>query len=585
MAIAAITVPQLNHSAAEKIQQNTLSLTLNTTSLSLYPNETRVVEENVTFNGSPVNDAFFYFDTLPEYDLGESAILIAPGQYNVLFRNYSNSKIPPDNYSTNLVVESSEFNATASVPFIFHLIKTDSEAPVLTVYQPIGNSSYSTLLPVNFTASDNVGWRQVEVSFQGNVVFSRLYVGQEFPTPDFFWNKTHIQIATFFRIFPQDGPSTISIRVWDTSFNLAEYSTESTDDLLAPSIEIIRPYDGQVLETRQLTVEWEVTDKSGISSLELLVNDIPFQELSRGTNSADVILPIAEGVSINLTVGIRARDPFNNTRIETIRVEYNPHKFSTDQNIVEAIRNPSLSREQLRLIMLISSIIFVILLGITLMALFYKPKEDGDEEKKDKLKGEWSWNIPNPPLLQILRTITPGEKHAFLQDLEMMFQLENEWETMKTNLENKKKLKRNELFNTIVIFSQRILDKLMEKYPEKKALVKFHLGRWTSFFETIPQLVSPDQVHSFKGNFPMEALTNLLETKSALTEKTERLLKIFEEEWNEAYKQFETQSTSLEEILFFRQEFAAELYLAIQFILNFDKTTVDMTERIMRSIS
>ena len=98
-------------------------------------------------------------------------------------------------------------------------------------------------------------------------------------------------------------------------------------------------------------------------------------------------------------------------------------------------------------------------------------------------------------------------------------------------------------------------------------------------------MISPDQVRSFKGSFPKESLLNLLETKSVLNEKTERLIRTFEKEWEETFSGFEKQPVSIEEILAFRQEFSAELYLALQYVLNFDQSAENLLDRILRSIS
>lgn len=564
------------------INQSGLNVSYNSTSLTLFPNQTAVVTANVSFEGTPVNDAFFYFDTLPEYDLGEAALLIGPGFYHILFRNYSNVDVPPENYSTNLVVESVQFNSTKSTPFTLNLIRTDFQAPNLTVYEPSGNGTYSSLLPVNFTASDNVGWRQMEIRFQGEVVFSRLYVGQDSLTENFFWNRTHIQIATFFRVFPIDGNSSITIKVWDTSFNLAEYKTETDEDLKAPTIEIVRPFDGEILENREVRLEWKVEDKSGVKSIEILINGILYQSVSPGSTAIDFVLPIDENEPRNLTLGLRATDQFNNSAMETIRIEYNPGKVFSSQGFVDLITRPNLSRETFTLILGVATVLFAVLLLVTYITVFRKSKTDTENEMEN-FKGNWSGNIPPPPFLQILKITNPINGSDFFNKMDVLYQLESEWNQLSNSLSEKRRLKLSFLNQEIKIFSVSMFEILSEVVPDQIPRIKPLLERWQSNFKTSAQPLQKHQIHSFKEAFPKEALKDLLETKGMWNERTERLLTLFEEEWNEGFAKLEKEA-SVYEILNFKAEFAAELYLSLLFISEFNEKLIPYFEKITRSL-
>ncbi len=579
MAVLVPPTPEMSESL--KLQQQTLTVTYNSTSITIFPNETKVIEANVSFGGTPVNDAIFYLKDLTGYDLGEAAILISPGFYQVVFRNYSNLQIPPDNYSTELVVESDEFNANASTPFTFNLIRTDVTAPLLTVYQPVGNQSYTDLLPVNFTARDDVGWRLVEVSFQGVVIFSRLYVGQDSPTPNFFWNKTHIQIATFIRVHPIDGDSTIRISVWDTSFNVAEYTTEAADDLKAPSIQILKPFDGEVLEDRNIVVEWAVEDKSGVSRVEILINGIAYQDVT-GQNRVELLLPIEEGMPRNLTLAIRALDLFNNTAVVTIRLEYNPGKFATDKNLVDQIFRPNLGRDVINLILVMATVTFLALLVLVYVLMIRKPIEE--DEMEQKLKGRWQGRIINPPFLQILRTITDADTGNFREALEFFYGLEKEWEEIHASLSSKRKLKREVLANSVAEFSEYILNQIGDKFPQAKPSAERLLDKWKDYFNTFPRPAPVQHINSMTEKFPKNTLMELLQTHGVLNTRLEDLLTIFEEEWKESIQELSDTHSSIDELLAFRGEFVAELYLALTFLLNYDTRISKQLDRAINAI-
>lgn len=150
-------------------------------------------------------------------------------------------------------------DAAAAVNAALHATATDTVAPSVAISNPLSGASVSGLVPVNVSASDNVGVTQVELKVNGTTVA----IDNSAPYA-FSWDSKGVANGSATLIATakdaQGNAKSASISV-----NVNNVVTTPTTDTVAPVVTISNPVSGQV--SGNVNVSVYATDNSGAAGI------------------------------------------------------------------------------------------------------------------------------------------------------------------------------------------------------------------------------------------------------------------------------------------------------------------------------
>ena len=202
-------------------------------------------------------------------------------------------------------------NAASAVQAAAQARSSDTQAPTVAISSPTGGT-VSGIVPVNVSASDNVGVTRVDLLVNGTLLATDTTSPYSFS-----WDSTTVA----------DGGATLVGRAYDAagnsknsttvSLNVANSVTVTSSDTIAPNVIISNPGDGTKV-SGQVTIRAAGSDNVGIASLSLYVDGV----LKATGNSATVSYrwntsKIARGTH---SISAAARDISGNQTTTAIQV-------------------------------------------------------------------------------------------------------------------------------------------------------------------------------------------------------------------------------------------------------------------------
>jgi thermitase len=164
-------------------------------------------------------------------------------------------------------------NAAAAVKAaVGTTLTADTQDPSVTISAPYANSSVSGIVPVNLSASDNVGVTKVELRVNG--ALAATDTASPFA---FSWDSTKSAngMATFTAVaYDAAGNSTTSAPV---AVNVANTTaTAPTTDTTAPVVNIVSPGSGQLKRKGGVTISTSASDNLGEAGItqSLYIDDV-----------------------------------------------------------------------------------------------------------------------------------------------------------------------------------------------------------------------------------------------------------------------------------------------------------------------
>jgi hypothetical protein len=187
---------------------------------------------------------------------------------------------------------------------------SDTTPPSIAITGPTSASTYSTTsasMPLNGTASDNVGVTQVTwVNDRG---------GNGVASGTTSWSVSSIPLVS--------GTNTITVQARDAAGNLANdvltvTKSTTTGDTTAPTITISGPTNASTYSTRasSITVSGTSADNVGVTSVSW-TNAAGGSGIVTGTTSWSVTIPLQQGAN---AITITARDAAGNLGVGTLTV-------------------------------------------------------------------------------------------------------------------------------------------------------------------------------------------------------------------------------------------------------------------------
>lgn len=170
-----------------------------------------------------------------------------------------------------------QYNVTGSYPV--NTTTADVTSPTVDIVAPISGSVVSGIVPIESSASDNVGVIRVEF-YRGSV-----FLGEDTTAPySFSWNTTTML----------NEQVTLNAKAYDAAGNIGSSNNvtvtvnNTTADTIAPVASIISPVYGAVIspKTTGVSIKGSATDNSGvIARNEILING---NIVSSNTNSSTI---------------------------------------------------------------------------------------------------------------------------------------------------------------------------------------------------------------------------------------------------------------------------------------------------------
>lgn len=194
-------------------------------------------------------------------------------------------------------------------------IKTDTQAPTVSITNPSGGSTVSGLATVDASASDNVGVSKVELWVNGSLVAT------DTTSPfAFSWDTTKAA----------NGSASLAAKAFDAAGNAAtsttvtvnvSNSTTTTTDTIPPTTGITNPTNGAKVPAGTIKVQASASDNSGVSGLTmaLFINGRQVAS-SSGTGTIDYGWNTRRLKSGTYTLTLTARDAAANTSSHSISV-------------------------------------------------------------------------------------------------------------------------------------------------------------------------------------------------------------------------------------------------------------------------
>jgi hypothetical protein len=189
-------------------------------------------------------------------------------------------------------------NATKTWSF-----RIDSTSPIVSITSPAANSEQNSSVAVSYTITEP-NLEQVQ---------ARLGTGN--------WTNITSNTTYTFTSLPL-GLNTLTIRATDYAGNSGEDSVivNVTQDISAPTIAFITPFDGERIRNNNFTVDANVTDNVALDTVELRVGSNVYNMTNVSADMYTANLSLADG---NYNLILFSNDTAGNNQTEQIAVEVN----------------------------------------------------------------------------------------------------------------------------------------------------------------------------------------------------------------------------------------------------------------------
>ncbi|HOP40570.1 MAG TPA: S8 family serine peptidase [Geobacteraceae bacterium] len=186
---------------------------------------------------------------------------------------------------------------------------TDSVDPVATITSPSNGAAVNGIVPVNVTASDNVGVTRVELYINGI-----LHATDTTASYSFTWDTASLTNGTYY----------LTAVAYDAAGNSAQsnqvnVTIAAIDDTTAPQVTILTPPDGSsISKINKVTISATASDDIGVTRMELYIDGTLKSTSSNETISANWnTKKIAKGAH---TITVQAFDAAGNIGTATSTV-------------------------------------------------------------------------------------------------------------------------------------------------------------------------------------------------------------------------------------------------------------------------
>ncbi len=220
-----------------------------------------------------------------------------------------NTSIPSEqtNYSLNLsegthIIKIKAIDKADSIGLVSIEVIIDIEPPRILIISPQNNfATNNQSVRVEWNCSDNIsGIDHYEIILDGKTV--NLSISAE---------RTYYMLD----LDVDDGVHSVLVRAIDIAGNIATDQISIVVDRTPPTINILMPQSGSILNSTEIPIEWNASDMLGVAYFELYLDGILIANIS--ANQTNYIVNTSEGIH-NLT--IRAIDILGNVAIKTIEI-------------------------------------------------------------------------------------------------------------------------------------------------------------------------------------------------------------------------------------------------------------------------
>lgn len=190
----------------------------------------------------------------------------------------------------------------------------DTQSPAASIAKPLGSETVTGLVPVDVTATDNVGVAKVELYVNG-----KLQATDAAAPYAFSWDTRSLA----------NGMVNLESRAYDAAGNIGRSSVVSVNvanavvvDITAPTVSITNPADGSTVPAGTVQISSTATDDKGAGGLVMTLSINGRQvSSSTGTGSISYGWNTRKLKSGSYTVSVSARDAAGNmtTRTATVR--------------------------------------------------------------------------------------------------------------------------------------------------------------------------------------------------------------------------------------------------------------------------
>ena len=150
-------------------------------------------------------------------------------------------------------------NAAKAVALAKTTVAADTTSPTASITSPSASSKVSGLVPVNVSATDNVGVTRVDLLVNGT-----LYVTDTTAPYAFSWDTSALP----------DGPNTLQATAYDAAGNQGNSSKITltvANDTIAPKVTIISPVGGAAV-SGNVAISVSATDNNKVAQISLLID-------------------------------------------------------------------------------------------------------------------------------------------------------------------------------------------------------------------------------------------------------------------------------------------------------------------------
>ena len=161
---------------------------------------------------------------------------------------------------TVIAREPSGVSGQASVSVSVNNVAPDTTPPTVTLFSPANTSTVAGSVPVQGTATDNVGVTSIQFFVDGTL--SGTATSSPF---SFTWNST----------LAAGGSHTLTVKAWDAAGNMGQASTyvliSYSTDLIPPTLSITSPTNGQTISFN-MTATVAASDNVGVTQVSLYID-------------------------------------------------------------------------------------------------------------------------------------------------------------------------------------------------------------------------------------------------------------------------------------------------------------------------
>jgi len=300
-------------------------MVLSTTSVTVNSGDPFELYINVKENDNPVTGVFFNFEGIP-LNIGENQLSFGNGTYLINASSALTQGTEPGNYSGSLVASLSGTEVARS-NFNLSIIRVDIIAPSMTITNPTGTDISSDTLDLALIATDNIGWRSLEVKSNEVSLYYLLNSGYNVTQQHFTYNMTYLElnININLRLSNTSLSDHLVVELLDTSYNNRTVVFNLIGDYIAPIISFTSHQDNEVIHSLDFDLSWDITDDSAIKSQNLTIfGTTEVQQLAGSVRSTTIKLSLATGVTRVLRITLSVEDTAGNIASKELIIQYIP---------------------------------------------------------------------------------------------------------------------------------------------------------------------------------------------------------------------------------------------------------------------